>query len=90
MVHDAIVASSDTGYPLSLILMEEGEEDWANSLNAFMLAEGLAVIDKSIAEADVPESVSTWSEFEDEARQSSKGLWVHGNAAGALDDEEDY
>jgi len=45
MVHDAIVANSDTGYPLSLILMEEGEEDWACSLNAFMLAEGLAVLD---------------------------------------------
>jgi len=90
MVHDAIVVSSESGYPLSLILMEEGEEDWSNCLNAFMLAEGLAVMDKSIPETDVPESVIVWSEFEDEARQRSKGLWVHGNAAGALDDEEDY
>lgn len=70
--------------------MEQGEEDWSSSLNAYMLAEGIAILDMSIPEADVPEQVNVWKEFEDEARQNSAGLWQHGNAAGALDDDEDY
>ena len=75
MVHDAIVVNSESGAPLELILMEEGESDWSNSLNAFIVSEGLAILDRNIAEADLPEQVTTWNEFEDEARHSSKGLW---------------
>ena len=37
----------------------------------------------------MPEQVLAWGEFEDEARSNSSGLWQHGNAAGALD-EDDY
>lgn len=48
MVHDAIVCESETNAPLQLILMEEGEEDWSSSLNAYMLAEGLAILPKYI------------------------------------------
>ena len=93
MVHDAIIVESDSNHPLSVILMEEGEEDWSNSINAFMLAEGLAVLEKYVLQSqdgEVPESVQSWSEFEDEARNNSTGLWQHGNAAGALEDDEDY
>lgn len=60
MTHDAIVASSESGYPLQLILMEQGEEDWGSSLNAYMIAEGLAIIDKSIPQEDTPEQVLAW------------------------------
>ena len=70
--------------------MEQGEEDWSSSLNAFMLAEGLAVLEKYVTQQPetVPEQVQAWSEFEDEARSNTVGLWQHGNAAGVLDDEE--
>ena len=42
-VHDAVVVQ-ETGFSTQLILMEEGEQDWSNSLNAYMLADGLAVL----------------------------------------------
>lgn len=45
LTHDAVVASSESGYPLQLILMEAGVEDWSNSLNAYMVNEGLAILD---------------------------------------------
>ena len=91
MVHDAIVCESESNQPLQVILMEEGEEDWSSSLNAFMLAEGLAVLQKYVKQQtdSVPEQVLTWTEFEEEARNNSSGLWQHGNAAGALE-EDDY
>ena len=68
LTHDAIVTSSESGHPLQVILVEQGEEDWATSLNAYMVAEGLAILDMAIPEADVPEQVNAWKEFEDEAR----------------------
>lgn len=30
---------------LKVILVEEGEPDWSTSINAFMLADGLALVD---------------------------------------------
>jgi len=42
-VHDAIVASEDSRV-LRVILVEEGEPDWSTSINAFMIAEGLATL----------------------------------------------
>ena len=93
MTHDAIMVSSTSNRPLSVILMEQGEQDWSNSLNAYMVAEGLAVLQSYItqnADSDAPEQVVAWSEFEEEARTNSVGLWQHGNAAGALEDDEDY
>lgn len=39
---------------MRVLLMEEGETDWAESLNAFMLSEGLACLDKE-AMNDAPE-----------------------------------
>ena len=89
-MHDAVVVGSEGGRPLSVVLMEEGEEDWSNSLNAYALAEGIAVLEKWVKSSpnEVPEQVSSWQEFEDEARNSSSGLWRHGDAAGVLDDDE--
>lgn len=57
--------------------MEEGEEDWSSSLNAYMLAEGLAILQKYIKQQSdsVPEQVLAWTEFEDEARNGALGLW---------------
>lgn len=92
-VHDAVVVESQNGHPLKVILMAEGEEDWSSSLNAYMLAEGLAVLEKYVSqrsEVEVPEQVVAWTEYEDEARNNMTGLWQHGNAHGALDDDEDY
>ena len=58
MTHDAIMVSSERDQPLEVILMEQGEEDWSSSLSAFMLAEGLAVLEKHVessSNSDVPE-----------------------------------
>ena len=57
--------------------MEEGEEDWSSSLSAYMLAEGLAILQKYIRKQSdsVPEQVLAWTEFEDEARNNALGLW---------------
>lgn len=90
MTHDAIMVESTQNDKLQVILMEQGEEDWSNSLNAYMLSEGLAVLEKyvnSSANSDVPEQVQAWLEFQDEARQGGIGLWQYGNAHGALDDD---
>lgn len=43
-VHDAIVVEERPNL-LKVILMEESEPDWSTSLNAFLLAEGLASLD---------------------------------------------
>ena len=73
MVHDAIVCESENNQPLQLILMEEGEEDWSSSLNAYMLAEGLAILAKYVKQQSdtVPEQILAWTEFEDEARNNA-------------------
>ena len=47
-IHDAIMVDSDKNYPLTCILMDEDEEDWSNSLNAFMLADGHALLEKFV------------------------------------------
>lgn len=92
MIHDAVVVESESGKPLKVILMEQGEEDWASSLNAYIVAEGLAILEKYVKQSgrdsDIPEQISTWVEFEDEARSGQIGLWKHGNAAGVLDDDD--
>ena len=71
--------------------MEQGEQDWANSLNAYMVAEGLAVLEKYITDgqdSDVPEQVAGWVEFQDDARNNGTGLWQFGNAHGAIEEDE--
>ena len=47
-IHDAVMVDSDKNYPLTCILMDEDEEDWSNSLNAFMLADGHALLEKFV------------------------------------------
>lgn len=47
---------------------EEGETDWSSSLNAFILSEGLACLDKKQME-DAPDEASSFYEFEEEARE---------------------
>ena len=84
------MVESEGNQALSVILMEEGEEDWSNSLNAYALAEGFAVLEKWVRQArdEIPEQVAGWTEFEDEARNSSAGLWRNGDASGVLSDED--
>ena len=77
--HDAIVAYQADNY-LYITLLEEGEQDLSNSLNAYMVAEGLATIDKQLKSEDIPEEVQAWMEFQDEASEKSAGLWKFGNA----------
>jgi len=61
---------------MKVILVEEGEPDWSTSLNAFMLAEGLAIIDaEEIDDDNTPEEVLQWHEYIDEAREKMIGLW---------------
>lgn len=65
--HEVVVVeqeSTASGYYLGVLLVEEGEEDLSSSLNAYMLAEGLAKLD---TESELPEDIQEWKEFEDEA-----------------------
>ena len=55
-VHDAIVAYQSGKY-LLITIMEEGEEDVSNSLNAYLIAEGYAMLDKDIKTDEMPEDV---------------------------------
>lgn len=84
-VHDAIV-ESENNYTTRLILMEEGENDWSNSINAYMLAEGLAKLD-DLDDAD-PEELVAWQDFETEACEKQLGIWKYGNHVNV--DDEDY
>jgi endonuclease YncB( thermonuclease family) len=59
------------------VLLEEKEEDPSNSLNAYMVAEGLA---KMSNKGELPEDIAAWSEFEDEARDAEIGIWEEGQA----------
>ena len=58
-VHDAVVAEEVSGGHLKLILMEEGESDWSTSVNAYMVSEGLAAMDKHLDDS-TPEDVLIW------------------------------
>ena len=57
-------------------MMEQGEDDPSNSLNAFMLAEGLAKMHSK--NEDLSEDVEAWADFETEARENEMGIWENG------------
>jgi len=78
------------GQYLLLTLLEEGEEDLSNSLNAYMIAEGYATLDKESSTEELPAEVMAWSEFQDEAMEKQAGLWKFGNAVVDQDDDDDY
>ena len=86
-VHDVIVMDERPGL-LSVILVEEGEPDWSTSLNAYMLAEGLADLDEDTMKDDsTPEEVIQWRDYYDEAREQKLGLWQNEGARGVSDEE---
>lgn len=49
-------------------MMEEGETDWSSSLNAFIVSEGLACLDKRQVEY-APEEINSFYEYEEEAKE---------------------
>jgi len=56
-----------------------GDDDWNNSLNAYMLSEGLAVFPKSLnVNSELPEEAYEWIEYSNDARDSNKNLWKDG------------
>lgn len=59
--HDAIVCYQD-GPCLAVILLEEREEDISQSLNAYMVAEGLAVLPNCVQD-EGDEDVKEWLTF---------------------------
>ena len=62
-VHDAIVGS-EANKILGVVLVEEGESDWSTSINAYMLAEGLAALSQEAIESErTPEEVLEWTAF---------------------------
>ena len=69
-------------------MTEEDETDWSSSLNAFVLSEGLACLDKRQMD-DAPEECASFYEYEEEAKEKQIGLWKNGPVAN-LSDEEDY
>ena len=75
---------------MQVVLVEEGEPDWSTSINAFMLAEGLATLSDEALESDrTPEEVLEWTPFMEEAQEKQIGLWVNGVAAVSDDSEGD-
>ena len=87
-VHDAIVVEEQTNV-LKVILVEEGEPDWSTSINAFMLADGLALIDEDAMDhSSTPEDVLAWQEYSDEASDKLKGLWKNEGQAVVSDDSD--
>jgi staphylococcal nuclease domain-containing protein 1 len=84
-VHDAVVAAENHGH-IKLVLMEEGETDWSTSVNAYMLSEGLASMEKGLDDS-TPEDALMWADFEEEARVKQLGLWKFGNY---IEDDDDY
>ena len=70
------------GNQIAVILLEEQEEDWSNSMNAYMVAEGNAVLEKYVHDdEEVDEDVKAWGTFEQEASENELGIWQHGQAA---------
>lgn len=64
-VLDAIVIDERSDL-LKVILVEEGETDWSESINAFLLAEGLAILDtEAIRDEKTPEEIDSWQQYED-------------------------
>ena len=55
-----------------MILLEEKEQDWSNSINAYLLAEGHVAFSDN---GNLPDEVKDWLEFEEEARESGIGVW---------------
>lgn len=92
--HDAVVVGQEGPF-LSLILMEEDEEDWGNSMNAYLVSDGLALCETSVTQAadqnstTIPEAVKEWVDFEDGAREDQIGLWkLNENPMALLDGDE--
>ena len=68
------------------MLTEEDSEDWSSSLNAFILSEGLACLDKRQMD-DAPDDAGCFYEYEEEAKEKQIGLWKNGPVANLSDDE---
>ena len=94
-MHDAVVVGQDGPY-LSLILMEEEEEDWGNSMNAYLVSDGLALCESEVTQAvdsnssTIPDAVKEWVDFEDGAKEDQIGLWkLNDNPMALLGEESD-
>jgi hypothetical protein len=73
--HSAVI-QYQAGNQIAVILLEEEEEDWSNSMNAYMVAEGNAVLEKYVHDdEEVDEDVKAWGTFEQEASENELGIW---------------
>ena len=79
-------AAEQDGQVTKFVLMDEGEEDWNSSLNAYIVSEGLAVMDKNVPD-DVADDLEGFYEFETEAQEKAIGLWKQGPVVNLSDDE---
>ena len=84
-ISDAIVVDQ-YGNTLSIVLFEKGEKDWNNSVNAILVAEGLASM-QHLDEDDpnIPEEINDWYDYEEEAREKQLKIWEYGGAGGDSD-----
>ena len=75
-----------------MILLEEDEEDWSSSLNAYMIAEGNAILQGYVHDdQEVEDEIKAWANFEAEAKENSVGIWQHGEGAvHQLFNDDDY
>lgn len=60
-------------------MLEVADEDWNNSLNAYILAEGLAILPKKLdVNTDLAEEAFDWVDYQEDARDANKNLWKDG------------
>jgi endonuclease YncB( thermonuclease family) len=65
-----------------MVIFDKGEADWNNSVNAVLVAEGLARMQPYLEEEEeeLPEEINEWYNYEEEARENQTKIWLYGGA----------
>jgi endonuclease YncB( thermonuclease family) len=78
---DAIIVSQGQ-YKTELVLFEEGEKDWNNSLNARLVDKAYAAL--KVDRKQAPQEVLEWFDWEEQAKEEQINIWEYGE----VDDDE--
>ncbi len=70
------------GELLFCVFCLKGDKSWDNSINAYLLAEGLAMIDQR---QDLPQDADSWHDFQEDAKAEGLGIWQFGGTVSDSD-----